>query len=158
MAESLLNALEGSLRIFEKHRIFLLSCNGSSSALALSVAATGLSRRNGYGASFQSRQFEPDGNSFGGQDGFGRRGISMPMLLSDFVLFSFVVTLIAGLLLAVPVRSVSWAQQFSGGSFAYRAQNPATVYVAPGRGFAFSYPPRAPTHDPRALPQSSSDA
>jgi hypothetical protein len=25
MAESLLNALEGSLRIFEKHRIFLLS-------------------------------------------------------------------------------------------------------------------------------------
>jgi len=33
MAESLLDALEGSLRIFEKHRIFLLSCNGSSSAL-----------------------------------------------------------------------------------------------------------------------------
>jgi hypothetical protein len=36
MAESLLDALEGSLRIFEKHRIFLLSCsvnrpsNGSS--------------------------------------------------------------------------------------------------------------------------------
>ena len=29
MAESLLDALEGSLRIFEKHRIFLLSCNGS---------------------------------------------------------------------------------------------------------------------------------
>jgi hypothetical protein len=27
MAESLLDALEGSLRIFEKHRIFLLSCN-----------------------------------------------------------------------------------------------------------------------------------
>jgi len=36
MAESLLDALEGSLRIFEKHRIFLLSCNGS--------------RRNGRGA------------------------------------------------------------------------------------------------------------
>ena len=35
-AESLLDALEGSLRIFEKHRIFLLSCNGS--------------RRNGRGA------------------------------------------------------------------------------------------------------------
>jgi hypothetical protein len=33
MAESLLDALEGSLRIFEKHRIFLLSCSGSSSAL-----------------------------------------------------------------------------------------------------------------------------
>ena len=32
MAESLLDALEGSLRIFEKHRIFLLGCNGSSSA------------------------------------------------------------------------------------------------------------------------------
>jgi hypothetical protein len=27
MAESLVDALEGSLRIFEKHRIFLLSCN-----------------------------------------------------------------------------------------------------------------------------------
>ena len=27
MAESLLNALEESLRIFEKHRIFLLSCS-----------------------------------------------------------------------------------------------------------------------------------
>ena len=32
MAESLLDALEGSLRAFEKHRIFLLSCSGSSSA------------------------------------------------------------------------------------------------------------------------------
>jgi hypothetical protein len=27
MAESLLHALEGSLRLFEKHRIFLLSCS-----------------------------------------------------------------------------------------------------------------------------------
>ena len=27
MAESLLDALEGSLRIFEKHRMFLLRCN-----------------------------------------------------------------------------------------------------------------------------------
>ena len=27
MAESLPDALEGSLRMFEKHRIFLLSCN-----------------------------------------------------------------------------------------------------------------------------------
>ena len=27
MAESLLDALEGSLRMFEKHRIFLLSCS-----------------------------------------------------------------------------------------------------------------------------------
>src|SRR5215831_4704181 len=53
MAESLLDALEGSLRIFEKHRMFLLSCNGSSSALPPGDAATGrsLSRRNGYGAS-----------------------------------------------------------------------------------------------------------
>jgi len=52
MAESLLDALEGSLRIFEKHRIFLLSCNGSS-ALPPGDAATGqsLSRRNGHGAS-----------------------------------------------------------------------------------------------------------
>jgi ABC-type nitrate/sulfonate/bicarbonate transport system substrate-binding protein len=52
MAESLLDALEGSLRMFEKHRIFLLSCNGSSSALPPGDAATGrsLSRRNGHGA------------------------------------------------------------------------------------------------------------
>jgi hypothetical protein len=53
MAESLLDALEGSLRIFEKHRIFLLTCNGSSSALPPGDAATSrsLSRRNGHGAS-----------------------------------------------------------------------------------------------------------
>ena len=51
MAESLLDALEGSLHFFEKHRIFLLSCNGSSSALLPGDAATGLSRRNGHGAS-----------------------------------------------------------------------------------------------------------
>ena len=38
MAESLLDALEGSLRIFEKHRIFLLSCSGSSSASAAAQA------------------------------------------------------------------------------------------------------------------------
>jgi len=52
MAESLLDALEGSLRIFEKHRIFLLSCNGSSNALPPGDAATcrSLSRRNGHGA------------------------------------------------------------------------------------------------------------
>jgi hypothetical protein len=31
MAESLLDALEGSLRIFEKHRMFLLSCSVSTS-------------------------------------------------------------------------------------------------------------------------------
>jgi hypothetical protein len=33
MAESLLDALEASLRIFEKHRMFLLNRSGSSSAL-----------------------------------------------------------------------------------------------------------------------------
>ena len=51
MAESLLDALEGSLRIFEKHRIFLLSCSGSSSAVPPGDAAMGrsLSRRNGHG-------------------------------------------------------------------------------------------------------------
>jgi len=48
MAESLLDALEGSLRIFEKHRIFLLSCGVRPPG----DAATGrLSRHNGYGAS-----------------------------------------------------------------------------------------------------------
>jgi len=53
MAESLLDALEGSLRIFEKHRIFLLSCSAPSSAPPPGDAATGrsLSRRNGRGAS-----------------------------------------------------------------------------------------------------------
>jgi hypothetical protein len=30
MAESLLDALEGSLRLFEKHRIFLLSCSAAN--------------------------------------------------------------------------------------------------------------------------------
>ena len=33
IAESLLDALQRSLRIFEKHRIFLLSFNGSASTL-----------------------------------------------------------------------------------------------------------------------------
>jgi hypothetical protein len=49
MAESLLNALEGSVRIFERHRIFLLSCG----ALPPGDAVTGRSwsRRNGHGAS-----------------------------------------------------------------------------------------------------------
>ena len=53
MSESLLHALEESLRIFEKHRIFLLSCKGSFSALLRGDAATGrsLSRGNGHGAS-----------------------------------------------------------------------------------------------------------
>jgi hypothetical protein len=52
MAESLLDALEGSLRIFEKHRIFLLWLQRNSSALQPGDAATGwsLSRRNGHGA------------------------------------------------------------------------------------------------------------
>jgi len=53
MTESLLDALEGSLRIFEKHRIFLLSCNGSSSVPPPGDALTGqsFSRHNGRGAS-----------------------------------------------------------------------------------------------------------
>jgi len=52
MAESLLDALERSLRIFEKHRIFLLSVIGSASAMPLRNAATGrsFSRRNGHRA------------------------------------------------------------------------------------------------------------
>jgi hypothetical protein len=53
MADSLLDALEASLRIFEKHRIFLLSCRGSYSAPPPGDAATGrsLSRHNGRGVS-----------------------------------------------------------------------------------------------------------
>ena len=53
MAESLLDALEGSLRIFEKHRIFLLSCRGSSSAPPPGDGATG---RNGCGANDQDQR------------------------------------------------------------------------------------------------------
>jgi hypothetical protein len=59
MAESLLDALEGSLRLFEKHRIFLLSCsvNGYAGhpaprpARGLEPAGRDLPRRNGSGAS-----------------------------------------------------------------------------------------------------------
>jgi hypothetical protein len=52
MAESLLHALEESLRIFEKHRTFLLSYRGSSSAPPTCDVATGrsLSRRNEHRA------------------------------------------------------------------------------------------------------------
>jgi hypothetical protein len=35
MADSLLDALEGSLRIFEKHRIFLLSCSVNRPSMSL---------------------------------------------------------------------------------------------------------------------------
>jgi hypothetical protein len=48
MAESLLDALEGSLRLFEKHRIFLLSFSGSSSA-PRRVTGRSLSRHSGHG-------------------------------------------------------------------------------------------------------------
>src|SRR5215469_7232743 len=53
MEESLLDVLEQSLSIFEKHRIFLLSCSGSSSAPLPSDAVTGqgLSGHNGHRAS-----------------------------------------------------------------------------------------------------------
>jgi len=54
MAESLLHALEESLGAFEKHRIFLLSCQRViQRPPLLSDAVTGrsLSRRNGRGAS-----------------------------------------------------------------------------------------------------------
>ena len=60
MAVSLLDALEGSLRIFEKHRIFLLSYSVNRPSKRIiqrpappGDAATGgsLSRRNGCGAS-----------------------------------------------------------------------------------------------------------
>ena len=52
MAESLLDALEGSLSLFEKHRIFLLSYRGSSSAPPTCDVARGrsLSRRNEHRA------------------------------------------------------------------------------------------------------------
>jgi hypothetical protein len=43
MAESLVDALERSLRIFENHRIFLLNCSRSSNAPPTCDAATGRS-------------------------------------------------------------------------------------------------------------------
>jgi hypothetical protein len=54
MAESLLDALEGSLRVFEKHRIFLLRLQEISSAPAVRYAvraeacheATGMERHD----------------------------------------------------------------------------------------------------------------
>jgi hypothetical protein len=59
MAESLLDALEGSLRVFEKHRIFLLSCSvnrpsrgiiqAPRPARGLEPAGRNLLRRNGDG-------------------------------------------------------------------------------------------------------------
>src|SRR5262245_31999929 len=72
MAEALLDALERSLRIFEKHRIFLLSCSGSSSALPRRVTprragayhdAPGMERRSRVAN-------RADGNSLGGKIGF----------------------------------------------------------------------------------------
>src|SRR5262249_22130199 len=53
MAESLLDALEGSLRIFEKHRILVLSLQRISSSALASDATNGRSchEHNGHGAS-----------------------------------------------------------------------------------------------------------
>src|SRR5215471_3017465 len=52
MAESLLDALEGSVRIFERHRMFLLSRSESFSALPPGAAGTGRNlSRKGHGAS-----------------------------------------------------------------------------------------------------------
>jgi hypothetical protein len=49
LAESLLDALEASLRIFEKHRILVLRLQRiSSSALGDVAKGRSLSRRNGY--------------------------------------------------------------------------------------------------------------
>jgi hypothetical protein len=47
MAESLLDALEKSLRIFEKHRIFLLGVNSSASAMPPRHVATSRSLPRG---------------------------------------------------------------------------------------------------------------
>ena len=49
MAESLLDALERSLRIFEKHRIFLLGVNSSASAMPPRHVATSRSLPRGNG-------------------------------------------------------------------------------------------------------------
>jgi hypothetical protein len=56
MAESLLDALEGSLRIFEKHRIFLLSCSAGrlQTFTPPSSALPGSSNRKQRGAKERS--------------------------------------------------------------------------------------------------------
>jgi hypothetical protein len=76
MAESLLDAVEGSLRIFEKHRIFLLSCSGSSSALRAPGDADGpelVTTQRVWSVVPESR-IRADGNSFGGQDWLLKKG------------------------------------------------------------------------------------
>jgi hypothetical protein len=54
MAESLLDALEGSLRLFEKHRIFLLSCSAGRTFTPPSSALPGSSNRKQRGAKERS--------------------------------------------------------------------------------------------------------
>ena len=49
MAESLLNALEGSLRIFEKHRIFLLSSTVNPPSKRIIQAPRAATARDGAG-------------------------------------------------------------------------------------------------------------
>jgi hypothetical protein len=76
MAESLLDALEGSLRIFEKHRIFLLSCSGSSSALRAGRRRDGpelVTTQRVWSVVPESR-IEPTAIPLGGQDWLLKKG------------------------------------------------------------------------------------
>jgi hypothetical protein len=72
MAESLLDALEGSVRIFEKHRIFLLSIMQP----ATSANGQSLSRCNGQGEAIQEVQERSGGDGSKVTVGLNGHGLS----------------------------------------------------------------------------------
>jgi hypothetical protein len=76
MAKSLLDALEGSLRIFERHRIFLLGCSGSSSALPPGDAATGRACHDATGVERHEESGGTSGQARGGGE-LGERAVAM---------------------------------------------------------------------------------
>jgi hypothetical protein len=60
IAESLLDALEGSLRIFEKHRIFLLSCSPANNGQQGKSPGSEAGARLGFdGSNNNSRALSP---------------------------------------------------------------------------------------------------
>jgi hypothetical protein len=65
MAESLLDALEGSLRLFEKHRIFLLSCSAANNGQQGKSPGSEAGARLGFdGSNNNSRALSPQQRDF----------------------------------------------------------------------------------------------
>jgi hypothetical protein len=65
MAESLLDALEGSLRLFEKHRIFLLSCSAANNGQQGKSPGSEAEARLGFdGSNNNSRALSPQQRDF----------------------------------------------------------------------------------------------